>query len=133
MTRLQTGFCIALLFLAFAALPLSAQYVELYRLDNRIKEMPEQDALSTLATHLGVPLDTLKQEKAEYKSSVSELYAAHQFAKQAGSDVKTMMTEQRSGKSWGQLSKDKKIDMDKFSKDARQLEDALKKTPRASK
>lgn len=133
MTRIQTVFATAILAFTFAATPLFAQYVEIYRLDNRIKELPEQDALNALSTHLGVPLDTLKQEKAEYQSSVGQLYAAHQFAKQTGSDFKSVMTELKSGKSWGEVAKTRNVDMDQFNKDARQLEDALKKTQRASK
>jgi hypothetical protein len=133
MTRVRKVFTATILVLALSAVPLSAQYVEMYRLDNRVKELPEQDVLNTLSTHLGVPVETLKQEKAQYKSSVGELYAAHQFAKWARSDVKTVMAERTSGKSWGVLAKEKKVDMDQFGKDARQLEEALKKTPRASR
>jgi transcriptional regulator with XRE-family HTH domain len=134
MTGVRTVLSAMFLVLALAAAaPLSAQYVEMYRLDNRVKDLPEQDVLNTLATHLGVPVDTLKQEKVEYKSSVGELYTAHQFAKQTSSDFKSMMTELKSGKSWGELARDKKVDMDQFSKNARQLEDAIKKNQRASK
>lgn len=131
MTRVRIA--ALLLVLALSELPLTAQYVEMYRVDNRVKDLSEQDALNTLATHLGVPAETLKKEKAEYQSSIGQLYTAHQFAKQAGSDFKGVMTELRSGKSWGVIAKDRKIDMDKFSKDAKQLEEALKKTQRASK
>ena len=133
MTRLQAVLSAAIVSLTFAAVPLSAQYIEMYRVDNRVKELPEQNALNTLATHLGIPLDTLKQQKTEYKSSFGELYAAHQFAKQAGSDFKSVMTELKSGKSWGEVAKARKIDMDEFNKDARQLEEALKKTERAAR
>jgi hypothetical protein len=133
MTRTQAAISAAILSLAFAAVPLSAQYVEMYKVENRVKELPEQDALNTLAKHLGIPLETLKSEKAEYKASMGELYAAHQFAKQSGSDFKSMMLEFRSGKSWGELAKAKKIDMDQFKKDSNQLEEALKKTERASR
>ena len=135
MTRIQTvlSASAAFLFLTFAVTPLSAQYVEMYRVDSRVKELPEQDALNTLATHLGVPLETLKQQKVEYKSSMGELYAAHQFARQTHSDFNSMMTELKSGKSWGELAKNRKVDMDQFNKDARQLEEALKKTQRASR
>jgi hypothetical protein len=133
MTRIQAVLVTAILTFTFAATPLFAQYVEIYRLDNRVKELPEQDVLDALSRHLGVSVDTLKQQKAEYKSSVGELYTAHQFAKQTGSDFKSMMTELKSGKSWGELAKNKRVDMDQFSKDARQLEDALKKTQRASR
>ena len=73
MTRTQAAISAAILSLAFAAVPLSAQYVEMYKVENRVKELPEQDALNTLAKHLGIPLETLKSEKAEYKASMGEL------------------------------------------------------------
>ena len=132
MTRVRTVLTAMFLILAFSVVPLSAQYKEMYRLDNQVKDLPEQDAINTLATHLGMPADTLKREKAEYKSSIGQLYAAHQFAKLTGSDFKGVMADLQSGKSWGVVAKDRKIDMDKFSKDAKQLEDALKKAPRAA-
>ena len=58
-----------------------AQYKEIYRLDKLIKEMPEPEVLNVLATHLGVPADTLKKEKADNRLSFGELYFAHRFAK----------------------------------------------------
>jgi len=131
MIRLRTVLTATLLVVALAAAPLSAQYVEIYRLDNRVKDLPEQEVLNTLATHLGVPVDRLKQEKAEYKSGIGELYTAHQFAKLTGSDFKSMMGEMKSGKTWGVVAKERKIDMDQFTRDAKQLEEAFKK--RASK
>ena len=133
MTRVRTVLTSTFLVLALSVVPLSAQYVEMYKLDNRVKDLPEQDVLNTLSTHLGVPVETLKQQKAEYKSGVGELYMANQLARVTRSDVKTVMGEFKSGKSWGVLAKEKKIDMDQFSKDARQLEEAFKKTERASR
>ena len=133
MTRKLTVFAAAILGFAFAATPLFAQYVEIYRVDNKVKELPEQDALNALSTHLGISLDTLKQQKAEYQWSVGQLYAAHQWAKQTGSEFKSLLTELKSGKSWGEVAKNNKVDMDQFSRDARQFEDALKKTQRASR
>jgi hypothetical protein len=129
MLQVRTAFTATLVILAFAVTPLFAQYVEMYRLDNRVKDLPEQEVLSALASHLGVSVDVLKQQKAEYKSSVGELYIANQFAKLTRSDVKNIMTE-KSSKSWGSLAKDRGIDMDQVARDARQLEDALKKAHR---
>jgi len=133
MTRVPTILTATCLVLALFAAPLSAQYVEIYRLDNRAKELPEQDALNILATHLGVPLDTLKRDKAEYKSGFGELYTAHQFAKMTSTDFKSMMAESKAGKTWGVVAKEKKINMDQFTKDSKQLEGALKKTQQASR
>ena len=133
MTRVPTLLTATCLVLALFAAPLSAQYVEIYRLDNRVKDLPEQDVLNTLATHLGVPVDTLKKAKAEYNSGFGELYVVHQFAKMTSTDARTIMAEMKAGKTWGVVAKEKKIDMDQFTRDARQLEDALKKTQQASR
>jgi hypothetical protein len=129
----RTTLSVVFVMFIIAVSPLQAQYVEIYRLDNLAKDRAEQDVLSTVATHLAVPADTLKQQKAEYKISVGELYIAHQLAKQAKLDFKSIMDEFRGGKAWGVIAKERNINMDQVSKDARQLEDALKKTQRASK
>jgi hypothetical protein len=103
------------------------QYKEIYRLDSLIKEMPEPEALNVLATHLGVPADTLKKEKADYHLSFGELYMAHRVAKAANSDLKSTLAA-RTQKTWGELAKEKGIDKDQISQDEKTLEKALKKT-----
>src|SRR5688572_62740 len=67
MTRVRTVLTamFLILVLAFSVVPLSAQYKEMYRLDNQVKDLPEQDAINTLATHLGMPADTLKRRSEE--------------------------------------------------------------------
>jgi hypothetical protein len=119
--------------LVVAIAPAHAQYIEMYRLDNIAKDLPEQEAIGKLATHLSVSADSLKQEKAEYKATFGELYFAHQVAKLSNSDIKSLMAELKSGKSWGELAKAKKIDLGQVRKDSRKLEDVLKKTQRASR
>ncbi|HTG73383.1 MAG TPA: hypothetical protein VMB70_06420 [Terriglobia bacterium] len=104
-----------------------AQYKEIYRLDMLIKEMPEPEVLNVLATHLGVPADTLKKEKADNRLSFGELYFAHRFAKAANSDLKNTLAA-RTQKTWGELAKEKGIDIDQISQDEKTLEKALKKT-----
>jgi len=116
-----------LLMFVFAVSPLRAQYVEIYRLNNIAMELPEQEFMGKLATHLGVSVDTLKQQKEEYKVSVGELYIAHRLAKAANSDVKTVISEFKSGTEWGVYVKEKKIKLDDITKDERQLESVLKK------
>jgi len=131
--HVRTSVSVMLLILVFAVSPLSAQYVEIYRLDNAVKDLPEQEVLGQLAKHFGVSVDTLKQQKNDANGSVGQLYMAHQIAKLTKSDFKSVMSEFKSGKAWGVLAKEKKIEMDQLSKDARELENALKKTQRASK
>ena len=132
MLQVRTSVSAMLLVLAFAVSPLHAQYVEIYRLDNAVKGLPEQEVLSQLATHLGISLDAVKQEKADSKVSVGQLYVAQLIAKLTKSDFKTVMAEFKSGKAWGVIAKERKIEMDQLSKDAKELENALKKTQRAS-
>ena len=116
-----------LLLLAVGLSSAYAQYKEIYRLDMLIKEMPETEVLNVLATHLGVPPDTLKKEKADNQLSFGELYMAHRFAKATNSDLKSTLAA-RTQKPWGELAKEKKVDMDQISQDEKTLEKALKKT-----
>jgi len=131
MVRTRLSAILALLILMTA--PLHAQYIEIYRLDNIARDLPEPEALGKLATHLSVSADSLKQEKAEYKATIGELYMGHQLAKLSNSDFKVLMTEFKSGKAWGVLAKEKNVNMDQVRKDSRQLENTLKKTQRAAK
>jgi hypothetical protein len=108
-----------------------AQYIEIYKLDNAAKETTEAQALQTLASHLGIPADTLKAQKAEYKLSIGELYFAHQLAKVGKSDFKKVIAEAKSPKAWGVIAKEMKVDVGDMDKDVRQLESSLKKSSRA--
>src|SRR5262245_10521403 len=119
----------SIIVLAFAfGLPLAhAQYVEIYRLDNLMKEFPDSHVLSSLSSDLGVPAETLKQEKTDYKITFGELYLAHQFAKATKTDVKSMMAVAQA-KTWGTTAKDQKIDLDQIKENARKLEKTLKGT-----
>jgi|SRR6476659_8450042 hypothetical protein len=116
-----------LLLLAVGLSSAYAQYKEIYRLDTLIKEMPEPEVLNVLATHLGVPAETLKKEKVDNQLSFGELYMAHRIAKATNSDLKSVMPAQTQ-KTWGVLAKEKGIDMDQISQDEKALEKALKKT-----
>ncbi len=119
----------SILVLSFAfGLPLAqAQYVEIYRLDNLMKELPDSHVLSSLSSELGVPAETLKQEKTDYKITYGELYLAHQFAKATKADVKSMMPVAQA-KTWGTTAKDRKIDMDQIKENTRKFEKTLKRT-----
>ena len=54
----------------------SAQYVEIYRIDQLAKDLPEDQVLSAAAATLGVSAESLKQEKAQYKATCGELFIA---------------------------------------------------------
>ena len=111
----------------------SAQYVEIYRIDQLAKDLPEDKVLSAAATTLGVPADSLKREESLYKSTCGELFIAHQIATASKSDFKALMTEARAGKTWGVLAKEENVDMNTVTKSVRDFEDALKKVQRAAK
>ncbi len=111
----------------------SAQYVEIYRIDQLAKDLPEDKVLSAVATSLGVSADSVRQAKAQYKSTYGELFIAHQLAKSSKTDFNALMTEARAGKTWGVLAKEKNVDMDPVVKTAREFEGELKKVQRASK
>ena len=129
--RLKLVVCLFVLFVCVAAA--SAQYVEIYRIDQLAKDLPEDKVLSAAATTLGVPADSLKQEKSQYKATCGELFIAHKIATAGKSDFKALMTEARAGKTWGVLAKEKSVDMNTVAKSVRDLEDALKKVQPAAK
>jgi hypothetical protein len=72
-----------------------------------------------------VPSDRLRQEKAEYKVTFGELYLAHQFAKAANLDFKTLITDVKKT-SWGMVAMDRKFDKDQIREMTKSLEKALK-------
>ena len=115
-----------LLIVMFTVSPLRAQCLEMHRINEIAMDLPEQEVLGKLATHLGVSVDVLKEQKAEYKVNVGELYIAHRLAKFSGSVFKTVVGAFRSGTAWGVYAKGKKINLDELSKDERQLENILK-------
>jgi len=123
--------CLFVLFVCVAAA--SAQYIEIYRIDQVAKDLPEDEVLNAVAKSLGVPADSLKQEKSQYKATCGELFIAHQIAVASKSDFKALMSEARAGKTWGVLAKEKNVDMNPVTKSVRELEDALKKVQRAAK
>lgn len=122
--RLRLASIVAVFFV-FSLSVAHAQYVEIYRLDNLTKTLPDSQVLSSLSSDLSLPADRLRQEKAEYKVTFGELYLAHQFAKASNSDVKSMMAEVRA-KSWGGVVMERKIDMERIKDNTRKLEKALR-------
>ena len=122
MVSIRTLFAVCTI-LTFAAFPLYAQYVEIYRVDNLANELGEEAALGKVAAHLSVSADSLRQEKKEYGITLGQVYFAHQLAKFTKSDSKAVMKEFQSGKAWGVLAKEKNLNMDDLRKDSRQLED----------
>ena len=102
-----------------------AQYVEIYRLDNLVKDLPDSQVISSLASDLSVPEDRLKQEKAEYKVTYGELYLGHRFARAANSDFKSLIADVRKT-GGGTVAVDRKIDMDEIKESTKKLEKALK-------
>src|SRR5262245_38132451 len=133
MMSICTGLRIVAVMVVFMIAPLQAQYVEIFRLDAIAKELPEQEAVSKLATHLSIPAATLQQQKTELKVSIGELYMAHQLAKVMRADVKKVVSDLRSVKPWGTLAKENNLDLDAVRKDSRQLEETLKKSQRAAR
>src|SRR5262245_468349 len=95
---------IVTVFLVFGLSVAHAQYVEIYKLDNMMKDLPESKVLTSLSSNLNIPAETLKQQKSEYKVTFGELYIAHQIAKLSNSDLKSVMTDAKAP-AWGELAK----------------------------
>ena len=98
---------IALLMLAFSVLPAQAQYSEIYLLDKAVNGLDEKVVLAQLSEKLSVPADTLAQQKVQYRLSFGQLYMAHALTKATNKDFDTMMSQFKSGKTWGPTRKGK--------------------------
>jgi hypothetical protein len=126
---------LSLAVLMFGAASLEAQYVQAYKIDNAAKNQPESEVFTVMSAHLGVSADTLKAEKAESGLGLGQLYIAHSLAKATKTDVKAMLNENKT-KSWGEIAKEKHVNMKDIENDAEKLEKELKahsKTAAASK
>jgi len=112
--------------------PAHAQYKEMSKLESLSKSMPEPDMLSGMATHFGISVDALKQEKAANNLSFGQLYIAHAIAKASNSNVNSIITDSRS-KLWPEIAKEKNVDMKQLSRDAEELEKAIKDLQKGKK
>ena len=92
---------VALLTLAFSVLPAQAQYSEIYRLDRAVSGLDDKVVLAKLSEKLSIPADTLAQQKMQYSLSFGQLYIAHALANAANKSFDTMMSQIKSGKTWG--------------------------------
>lgn len=113
--------------------PAHGQYVEIYKVDQAAKDVAEQQTLNEMSMQLGVSVNVLKQQKDDGKLSFGELYVAHQIAKAAKVDFKAIVDDYKSGKAWGVVAKERKVEMDGVGKAAREMETRLKKSQSASK
>jgi hypothetical protein len=109
----------------FGVVSLQAQYVEAYKIDNAAKDQPDTQVFTVMSAHLGVPSDALKAAKAESGLGMGQLYIAHSLARATKSDVKALLNENKM-KSWGQIAKDKKVNMKEIENDVEKLEKELK-------
>ena len=118
---------VALLMLAFTVLPAQAQYSEIYRMDKAVNGLGEKAVLAKLSEKLSVPADTLAQRKAQYNLSFGQLYMAHALAAATNKDFETVMSQIKSGKTWGMLVHENNIRMQPISGTVRDLEKTLKR------
>ena len=118
---------IALLMLAFSVLPAQAQYSEIYRLDKAVNGLDEKVVLARLSEKLSIPAETLMQEKTQYGLSFGQLYMAQALAKATNKDFDTMMSQIKSGKTWGQVVQENNVRLQPITGTVRDLEKILKK------
>jgi hypothetical protein len=120
------------LILIVSVIPAHAQYKEMSHLDTLSRSMPEPDMFSGMATHFGVSVDALKQEKASNSLSFGQLYLAHAIAKASNSSVGSIVTDSKS-KLWPEIAKEKNVDMKQLSRDAEELEKTIKDLQKGKK
>jgi hypothetical protein len=125
--RIEVRLMIALLMLAFTVLPAQAQYSEIYRLDKAVNGLDEKVVLAQFSEKLSVPAGTLAQQKMQYSLSLGQLYMAHALAKATNKDFDTMMSQLKSGNTWGQLVQENNVRLQPISGTVHDLEKTLKK------
>jgi hypothetical protein len=118
---------VALLTLAFSVLPAQAQYSEIYRLDRAVSGLDDKVVLAKLSEKLSIPADTLAQQKMQYSLSFGQLYIAHALANAANKSFDTMMSQIKSGKTWGQFAHENNVRLQPISGTVHDLEKMLKK------
>ena len=127
---MRAKLCLFVFVVLLAGSPAFAQYIEIYRIDQVAKSVPEEQALQALAAELQLPHDILKQQKADNRLTVGELFIANSLAKAMKADFKAILGEYKAGKTWGVIAKEKKVDMGQIAKGSKDLEEALKKSQR---
>jgi hypothetical protein len=123
---------IALLMLAFSVLPAQAQYSEIYRLDKAVNGLDEKVVLARLSEKLSSPADTLAREKMQYGLSFGQLYMAQALAKATNKDFDAVMSQIKSGKTWGRFVQENNVRLQPISGTVHDLEKMLKKERVAS-
>lgn len=118
---------VALLMLAFSVLPAQAQYSEIYRLDKALNGLDEKVVLAKLSEKLSTPADTLAQQKMQYGLSFGQLYMAQALAKATNKDFDAVMSQIKSGKTWGQFVQENNVRLQPISGTVHDLEKMLKK------
>jgi hypothetical protein len=111
--------------LAMSAMPALAQYKEINKVETLAKTTSEQQMLTGLSTHLGIPSDMLKKEMTSNSVNFGQLYLAHAIARASKSDVNSIFTESKT-KLWTTIIEERKVDKKQLEKDVDNLEKALK-------
>ena len=123
--RVVVRLALTLMLLTFGAIAAQAQYVEAYKIDTLSKDLPEAEVLTVLSNHLGVPTETLKQQKSATGLPIGQLYIAHALAKASKSNVQELFAENKT-KPWGEIAKMKNVKMKQLDGDLDKLQKDLK-------
>ena len=128
--RIEVRFiALALLISAFIVLPVQAQYAEIYKLDKAANGLKDDVVLNKFSEKLGVPFETLAQQKAQHNLSFGQLYMAHALAKAANKDFDTVMAQIKSGATWSFVASQNNVRMQPIDNSIRDLEKTLKRQP----
>ena len=111
--------------LAVCAVPAHAQYKEMSKVEALARNNNEQQMLTGLSAHLGVPAETLKQEMASNSLNFGQLYLAHVVAKAANTDVKSILSDSKN-KLWTTIVEERKVDKKQLAADVDKFEKAVK-------
>ena len=111
---------------ALCAIPAHAQYKEMSKVEALARNSNEQQMLTSLSMHLGVPAETLKQEMESNNLNFGQLYLAHAIARAANTDVKSILSDSKT-KLWTTIADERRLDMKQIAADESKFEETFKK------
>jgi hypothetical protein len=68
-----------------------------------------------ISRELAIPVETLREQRKKTDLSWGELLLAHRLAREGKTDLDTVVTEFRGGKTWEDIARDHKVDLAQLS------------------
>lgn len=85
----------------------------------------ERVVVGHISRELGVPVATLRTQRAQTGLGWGEILIAHRLSRGTGLTFDQVVAEFRNGKSWGDIARDRKIDVGKLASEVQQSQQVI--------